>query len=321
MSTLWLSILLKSFMLSKEKEYEVTEMNFIRFALLSGLFLCTNIYAQRQLSGSPATQNSFGMAFVYIAPGTFTMGSGQPNGSGLATSENKNRSEWAVGSETPHLVTLTRGFEIQTTETTEDQYCALMGHTYECSNWYNPQVKNLPFHDMSWHDIGAYISKLNKLENSKLDCSTFERSRNTVGCFRLPTEAEWEYAARAGSTDDFSFGNDWNLLKQYAWTYDERGGNGPFFVATKKPNAWGIYDMYGNVEEFVQDTFEYEYPSSQQTDPVNLKDQGSYAVVRGGTASSAHFQYWNLRAAARDSRSRWDSCCTLTGFRLVRTSK
>lgn len=110
---------------------------------------------------------------------------------------------------------------------------------------------------------------------------------------RLPTEAEWEYAARAGSATAWSFGNDEMGLGDYGW-YDANSGGKVHPIGTRKANAWGLYDMHGNVWEWVADWYG-SYPSTSQTDPTGPAT-GTHRIVRGGAFDVGR---WNLRSAAR----------------------
>jgi formylglycine-generating enzyme required for sulfatase activity len=131
---------------------------------------------------------------------------------------------------------------------------------------------------------------------------------------RLPTEAEWEYAARAGSRTAWSFGDDEKRLGEYAW-FDESQNGAPHPVGTKKPNAWGLHDMHGNVWEWVADWYS-PYEKGPQTDPAGPKT-GQYRVLRGG---SFVYWVWFLRSANRV----WDrpeNRLTAIGFRCVRAPR
>jgi formylglycine-generating enzyme required for sulfatase activity len=131
---------------------------------------------------------------------------------------------------------------------------------------------NYPMYYVSWDDIQAFIQKLNEKEKEKGDQAIF--------C-RLPTEAEWEYAARAGSSTLYHFGDDAAQLGEYAW-YDGNAGRTTHPVGEKKPNAWGLYDMHGSVWEWVQDRYDKAYyQNSPNVDPKG-PDAGSYRVIRGG---------------------------------------
>ena len=131
--------------------------------------------------------------------------------------------------------------------------------------------------------------------------------------YRLPTEAEWEYACQAGSKGAYCFGDDRSELKKYAWYYENSGGT-THPVGAKKANAWGLYDMHGNVWEWCWDWYG-KYPTSPQKNPSG-PPAGSYRVLRGGS--------WSIpagycRSAYRDwndpSNRRYD-----LGFRVARSS-
>ena len=215
------------------------------------------IMAIKKSPGVPAdTTNSLGMKFVYIEPGTFTMGS--------PTSELGRESN-----ETQHQVTLTKGYYMQTTEVTQGQWKAVMGTN---PSSFDTCGDNCPVEGVSWNDAQSFITALNALGE---------------GTYRLPTEAQWEYACRAGSTTAFANGeitqtrcdNDPNL-NAMGW-YCGNAGVTPHPVAQKQANAWGLYDMHGNVFEWCQDWYD-DYPSGSVTDPIG-PTSGSYRVFRGGS--------------------------------------
>jgi formylglycine-generating enzyme required for sulfatase activity len=152
---------------------------------------------------------------------------------------------------------------------------------------------------VSWEDVQAFLAVLNERDPGK--------------GYRLPTEAEWEYATRAGTTGDYGVSGD---LDDIAWYEDNSMVNGirqPHPVALKKPNAWGLYDLHGNVAEWVKDWFDYYGANPETDDPVG-PTSGAGRVIRGGAWASPPN---GLRSAYRDGqypnyrRSR-------TGFRLVR---
>jgi formylglycine-generating enzyme required for sulfatase activity len=127
-----------------------------------------------------------------------------------------------------------------------------------------------PVEKVSWDDVQVFINSLNQKEGHKR--------------YRLPTEAEWEYAARAGSTSAYSFGDDPRQLKDYAW-YRNNSELKTHPVGKKKPNSWGLYDMYGNVWEWVQDWFDDKYyRESPSIDPIGMIGTlGPLRVYRGGS--------------------------------------
>jgi len=250
-----------------------------------------SIRLEAVVAGHPGRKvtNNLGMEFVYIKPGTFMMGS--------PSNEPKRDND-----ERQHRVTLTRGFYMQTTEVTQGQWKRVMGSN---PSRFKNCGDNCPVEQVSWNDVQKFIGKLNQMEGGNK--------------YRLPTEAEWEYAARAGTDTPFSFGR---CLSTEQANYD---GNNPMPgcakgeyrktpvpVASFPPNAWGLYDMHGNVWEWCQDWFG-DYPSSSVTDPTG-PSLGSYRVNRGGSwgGSAGH-----CRSADRD-RSAPGSRYGDLGFRLAR---
>jgi len=220
-----------------------------------------------------------GLDFVWIPPGTFMMGSP------------KSESEW-YNTEKQHRVTISQGFWIGRFEVTQEQWKSVMGK--------NPSYfsgKNNPVESVSWDDIQVYLSKLNK---------------SSDGYYRLPTEAEWEYACRAGATTAYHFGSDSSNLGDYAWTFFN-SSESTHPVGAKKPNSWGLYDMHGNVREWCGDWYT-SYPSDSVTDPVG-PTSGYDRINRGGSFLGG---FDDLRAASRGHVPNADWYWDL-GFRLVRT--
>ncbi|OQX07133.1 MAG: Sulphatase-modifying factor protein, partial [Desulfobacteraceae bacterium IS3] len=125
-----------------------------------------------------------------------------------------------------------------------------------------------PVDNVSWEDAQAFIGELNKKERTKR--------------YRLPTEAEWEYAARAGSDTAYHFGDNPDLLPEYGWCETNSGGE-THPVGLLKPNAWGLYDIHGNVWEWCQDWYDKKYYAvSPATDPAG-PSSGEFHVFRGGS--------------------------------------
>jgi len=233
-------------------------------------------HAQQQPAGTkePFT-NTIGQTFVYIRPGTFMMGS---------PAEERNRSE----DEARHSVTLTRGFYMQTTEVTQYQWQTIMGKNLayfcECGS-------QCPVESVSWEDVQGFIKILNQ--------------RPGTHRYRLPTEAEWEYAARAGSTGPFA-----GTIDAMGWYRNNAGGK-THPVGKKRPNAWGLYDMHGNVSEWVHDWYA-EYRSGRVTDPKG-PSKGYFRVNRGGGWDMPAF---GCRSAQRIINGPGSIASTM-GFRLV----
>jgi formylglycine-generating enzyme required for sulfatase activity len=132
-------------------------------------------------------------------------------------------------------------------------------------------TKRFPVEQVSWHDAVEFCRKLSELPREKA------ASRR----YGLPTEAQWEYACRAGTTTRFCFGDDERLLTEYGWfNQNSRGQTHP--VAQKRANAWGLYDVHGNVWQWCGDRYEKEYYGKSPTDDPDGPPGGSRRVSRGG---------------------------------------
>jgi formylglycine-generating enzyme required for sulfatase activity len=201
-----------------------------------------------------------------------------------------------------HKVTITKPYYMQTTEVTQGQWKAVMGTEPWKGIQYVKEGPNNAATCVSWNDAIAYCKKLSEKEGKT---------------YRLPTEAEWEYACRAGTETRWSFGDDEKELGDYAWyrdnvyDIDEKYAHQ---VGLKKPNAFGLYDMHGNVYEWCHDYYEEDYyqqsPAQDPTGPVT----GSFRVLRGGSWES-------LSRTARSAfriRAGADYRFNYFGFRLVR---
>jgi formylglycine-generating enzyme required for sulfatase activity len=214
------------------------------------------IHAQAKKDPPKTFTNSIGMKFVWIPPGNFVMGSPK---------EEKERHP----SEIQHKVTLTRGFYMGVYTVTQEEWQAVMGN--------NPSnikgEKNLPVESVSWDNCQEFIKKLRTNDRKP---------------YRLPTEAEWEYACRAGTTTPFHFGETIST-DQANYKGDATYGDGKKGIDRKKPtpvgsfpaNAWGLHDMHGNVWQWCQD-WHGVYTQEDVVDPQGPK-QGQIRVLRGGS--------------------------------------
>jgi parallel beta-helix repeat protein len=226
--------------------------------------------------------NTIGMEFVPIPVGEFDMGS---------PSDEEDR--WSA--EGPvHHVNIGKAFYMGRYEVTQQQWRAIMGD--------NPSRftgDDLPVEQVSWYDLQEFIKKLNEKEGTDK--------------YRLPSEAEWEYACRTGTTTRYSFGGDESNLGEYAW-YDDNSGDKTHPIGQKQPNSWGLYDMHGNVWEWVQDSWHSNYNGAPTDGSAWESGDGTFRVFRGGGWS---FLAANCRSAIRffiDPGGR----SSYLGFRLLR---
>ena len=214
------------------------------------------------------------MEMIYCGPGTFVMGS---------SSTEEGRSD----NESQHRVTLTKGFWLGKYEVTQEQWKSVMG-----TNPSHFKGEKHPIESVSWDDCQLFIQRVNATLN--------------YGA-RLPTEAEWEYACRAGTTGAYGGNGD---LNDMGW-YDANSGGETHCVGQKQPNAWGFHDMHGNVSEWCNDWYEYSY-GGDTTDPKGPAS-ASCRAVRGGS--------WFFIASCCRSARRFGNCgpasrSQMEGFRL-----
>jgi formylglycine-generating enzyme required for sulfatase activity len=216
--------------------------------------------ADKQKDPPKEFTNSIGMKFVWINPGNFLMG----------TPKDEERGE-QLHDETQHKVTLTKGFYMGLYPVTQEEWQEVMGN--------NPSKfkgeKNLPVDTVSWDDCQEFIKKLKGKEKDKKP-------------YRLPTEAEREYSCRAGTTTPFNFGDS---ISSDQANYDanhtySKGKQGVYRekttpVGTFAPNAWGLYDMHGNVLQWCQD-WVADYPKMDVVDPTG-PETGELRAVRSGS--------------------------------------
>ena len=225
-------------------------------------------------------KNSIGMEFVKIPAGEFMMGS-------PSNEEGRDDDEGPQ-----HRVRITKPFYVGVTEVTQAQYQAVMGK--------NPShfkgAKN-PVEKVSWSDCVEFCNRL---------------SRKTGQSVRLPTEAEWEYACRAGTTGRFYFGDNDSGLGEYAW-YTNNSGSKTHPVGGKKPNAFGLYDMHGNVWEWCADWYDSGYYEQSPTDDPQGLRGGKTRVLRGGSWSDGPRLCRSARRFGYSPTGTHDSI----GFRVV----
>ncbi len=230
--------------------------------------------------------NSMGMAFVYIAPGTFTMGS----------PENER---WRKQDEQAHQVRIAQGFYMQVTEVTQGQWQTVMGSNpakfVDCG-------ADCPVENVSWLDAQDFIDRLNGMDKNNQ--------------YRLPTEAEWEYACRAGTKTSYFWGDEADCTRAnygnsgLTRECQDVGPGRPVKVASYQKNPWGLYDMHGNVWEWCSDSYA-PYPGVAGAEkPVDATRR----IVRGGA-------YFDPAESCRSANRCWDPAdyrIMDIGFRLVR---
>ena len=229
---------------------------------LSSLFILGMIQLSSQTyAQSPKTiTNSIGMKLVLIPKGTFMMGS--------PASEQGRTQDY----DTQHEVTISEDYYLGVFEVTQGQYEKVMGTN---PSYFQKRVigksdsSMYPVEQVSWEDAVEFCKKLSELPEEK----------KAGRVYRLPTEAEWEYACRAGSKAAYSFGANSKTLGDYAW-FGGNSGLQTHPVGEKKANAWGLYDMHGNVWEWCSDWYG-KYPKGSVSDPSG-PSEGSSRVFRGG---------------------------------------
>ncbi|MBF0369861.1 MAG: SUMF1/EgtB/PvdO family nonheme iron enzyme, partial [Magnetococcales bacterium] len=253
------------------------------------LFLVQTFQLEGDSSGSSddTYTNSLNMDFVRIASGTFEMGCEDDDSeSGYACYVN----------ESPlHTVTITEDFFMQTTEVTQAQWQSVMGSN---PAYFANCGDDCPIEEVSWNDVQDFITAMNDLGE---------------GSYRLPTEAEWEYACLAGTTTTWPFGDDDEELANHGW-YSSNSNSQIQPVGGLTANAWGLYDMQGNAWEWVQDLYDsHAYDSHASEDPL-YEESGTTRVRRGGG--------WNSNANGLRCRYRQFYLPTnniyTVGLRLVR---
>jgi len=229
------------------------------------------------------------MEMILIKPGSLTMGS--PKGE-VESSVN----DWPL-----HEVTITRPFYIGKYEVTQAQWESVMRNN---PSYFRGKPNN-PVEKVRWRTCQRFIKKLNSLGQ---------------GTFRLPTEAEWEYACRAGTKTRFSFGDSLENADRYMWWEGNNDPKGTKEVGLKLPNPWGLFDMHGNVQEWCEDRWQLPYERTLQIDPKGSSSGSSFfflwtnRVFRGGSFES---RAQNCRSSYRFREQSIDFHYSL-GLRLVR---
>ena len=239
--------------------------------------------------GNPVQVSTFpeDMQFVSIPQGSFEMGA--PEGESGSSSNERP----------VHTVTFNYDFEIMTTEVTQGMWLEVMGS--------NPSHftgdLNMPVEMVSWEDCQDFVDAINDLD--------------PYHTYRFPSESEWEYCCRAGTTERFYWGEDpgETVVNGYAW-WRGNSGSTTHYVAGKLPNAWGLYDMSGNVWEWCEDWYHSSYNGAPSDGSAWLVPQGSSRVYRGGCWDNN--AWWGCRSANRGGGSSGSRGKGL-GLRLARS--
>ena len=247
------------------------------------------------------TTNSVGMEFVLVPAGNFLMGKFEPECAPVGQGDNVTQEQYtecvkmAKEASLPGFkAEIPKPFYIGKFEVTQEQYQKVMGSnpSYHKQAVVNAATEKYPVDSISFQDAQAFLKKLNAMEKTRI--------------YRLPTEAEWEYAARAGTTDE----TQGQKIADIAW-FMNNAGYVTHPVGTKAPNAWGIYDMLGNVWEWVSDYYDYQVRPKSPKGPSSGKEH----VLRGG-GFQAHSR--NIRVSVHAGGPGSVIC---TGFRVVREAK
>ncbi len=294
----------------------VNDSDSVRVSITSSSSYSTKVSAELNIGGVIDTfdvttnfTNSFGMTFNLLSAGTFMMGS---------PTDEPGR----MNNETQHEVTLTQDFYMQTTEVTQGQWEAVLteaesreisiGGLSKTPSNFSSCGSGCPVETISWDDIQIFIIALNQLGE---------------GTYNLPTEAQWEYAARAGSTTAFANGDITVLaggldpnLEAMGWYWQNTGAlgiseHGTKPVSQKDANAWGLYDMHGNVWEWCLEWYEYDLGSDSVIDPTG-PSSGYYKPLRGGSWKMSNARACRSASRHGGSESAGDGDES-DGFRLI----
>lgn len=304
------------------------------FLFLSFYFInaCNSLLGQEKNYTQQLTGSEKKIDMVFIKKGKFQMGS--------------DKNEWGHQvNESPVNTVQVSAFWMSDAEITWDLYNEFVsreidGLIKDSNKGNEVQLEvdavtgaTTPYVDMSF---GMGVDGYPAICMTQLAASRFCQwlSALTGNFYRLPTEAEWEYACRAGSSDSYSFGNDLSKLTDYAW-FDGNSDGKTQQVKQKKPNSWGLYDMHGNVAEWTLDQFSkdgYTFSNNELQDPVKIELKTYPKSVRGGSwmdgpaalrsaARMASSKKWKMRDPQIPKSLWWHTDAPFVGFRIVRPLK
>jgi len=249
------------------------------------------------LHATEPRHNALGMPFVFIPSGEFRMGTSLDEAETIAWEMETPDASRFLDEAPFHRVVISQGFWLGRTEVTQGQWHEVMEtKPGPAAYWQRPDWASLPVVSVSWHGAQQFLTRLNR--------------RDASFRYRLPSEAEWEYAARAGSTATRPV--PVAQLGESAW-FIENSGDVPHPVASRKPNAFGLYDMLGNVWEWVNDRYHPDtYTRATRTDPTGPA-QGASRVRRGG---SYHCPLFQTRPGYRSANTP-ETAYSVIGLRVV----
>jgi len=257
------------------------------------------VTASFALKAPDVITNSIGMKLVYIPSGEFMMGSGS---SAAQLAREYDIQEEVFADEFPHhKVHISEGFWMGQTEVTQGQYESVMNAKPWSGKSFVREDADYPAVYVTWEDANDFCNKLSQQEGKT---------------YRLPTEAEWEYACRAGTKTRFSFGDSDSSLYDHAWFWDntyEKGQDYAHSVGQEKANPWDLYDMHGNVWEWCSDRYAEDYYANGPSVDPNGPSSGATRSLRGGSWANTETY---LRCSCRDGYDP-DVVRDSVGFRVV----